>query len=103
MPNNHLRDIIHDGVGPQRAASSLRVCDTASGGSTTWRKRKVQNISAPLRGGAYARTIRIHELLHANNTPAVRRRSYPQIAHNAIEDARVHFVYWPDTMPKRAN
>jgi hypothetical protein len=103
MPNNDLRDIIHDGVGPRRAASNLRVCDTVSGGSTTWRKRKVQSISAPLRDGAYARTIRIHELLHANNTPAVRRRSYPQMAHNAIEDARVHFVYWPETMPKRAN
>jgi hypothetical protein len=103
MPTNDLRDIVHDGVQPHRAAANLKVCDSATGGHTSWRKRKVDCIAAPMRNGAYARTIRIHELLHANNTTPRNSRKFPLLAQNAIEDARVHSVYWPKPMPRRAD
>src|SRR6185503_11325818 len=103
MPTIDLRDVLHDGVLPRRAADNLTICDSAHGGRTTWRKRKVATIAAPMCAGAYARTIRIHELLHANRTPARNNRKYPALAQNAIEDARVHLVYWPESMPRRAN
>lgn len=103
MLTNDIRDIVHDGVQPERAAPNLEVCNSAHGGRTSWHKRKVDRIAAPMRGGAYARTIRIHELLHANRTAPRNSRKYPLLAQNAIEDARVHSVYWPETMPRRAN
>ncbi len=98
-----LRDIVHDAVQPQRAADNLKISDSPYGGLTTWNKRKVVAVAAPMETGAYARTIRIHETLHANRTAPPRKSKYPPIAENAIEDARVHYVYWPRSMPHRAN
>ena len=43
--NLDLRDIIRDGVQSQRAAAELKVCNSAHGGYTTWKKRKVVRIS----------------------------------------------------------
>ncbi len=40
-PNLDLRDIVHDGVNPQRAADNLTVSDIPLGGRTHWNKRKV--------------------------------------------------------------
>jgi len=58
MPND-IRDIVRDGVQPDRAADNLRIVNSARGGHTTWHKRKVACIAAPMRGGAQSRTIRI--------------------------------------------
>ena len=77
--------------------------DSPYGGRTQWNKRKVSAIAAPMNRGAYARTIRIHETLHANYSKAPRKSKYPPVAENAIEDARVHSVYWPRSMPRKAN
>ena len=98
-----IRNLIHDGVKSNRAADNLRVVHSTHGGRTTWHKRKVISIAAPLQSGALARTIRIHETLHANNSPLRQCRKYPEVAVQAIEDARVHSVYWPRSMPDKAN
>jgi hypothetical protein len=102
-PKIDIRDIIHDGVQPDRAAENLTITDSARGGFTKFKRRRVEKIAAPLGAGAMARTIRIHELLHANKTSPRRNRKVHPIAENAIEDARVHGIYWPDSMPERAN
>jgi hypothetical protein len=100
---NSLRNIMHDGITPQRAADKVRIANRPIGGFTQFEKRRVNAIEAPLIDGAYARTIRVHELLHANHsTPAVSRKWHP-IAYNAVEDARVHNIYWPLSMPRQAN
>lgn len=98
-----LRNIVHDGVKSDRASESLTVTHSTHGGRTTWHKRKVISVAAPLTTGAHARTIRLHEILHANRSPLRQRRKYPELAVQAIEDARVHMVYWPSSMPRRAN
>lgn len=98
-----IRDIIHDGVTANRAAEDLEVVSSPYGGFTEYHKKRVAKIAAPMANGAYARTIRIHELLHANRSPTTGNRKIHPIAYNAIEDARVHLIYWPDAMPQRAN
>lgn len=104
MTTNDIRDIVHDGVSPAKAAAKLKISNSTMHGRTTWHKRKVTEVAAPMRSGAYARTVRIHELLHANHSPQpVRRSKYPALAENAIEDVRVHAVYWPRSMPVKAN
>ena len=77
---NDIRDIVHDAVKANRAAYNLRVIHSTHGGRTTWHKRKVVSIAAPLQSGALARTIRIHETLHANNSPLRHCRKYPELA-----------------------
>jgi hypothetical protein len=100
-----IKNIVRDGVRPDRAADNLNIinCNVRAGGFTDFQKRKVVRISVPLASGAYARTVRIHELLHANNSQPPRKSKYPLLAQNAIEDARVHSVYWPNSMPRKAN
>src|SRR5688572_26579075 len=98
-----VRELVHHGVKPDRAAANLKVRNSTAGGCTTFAKRKVVEIQAPLASGAYARTVRIHELLHANNSPMPRKSKFSDLACQAIEDARVHSVYWPHSMPRRAN
>ena len=49
---NDLRDIIHDGVDANRALDKLRIVHSTHGGRTTWHKRKVISVAAPLQGGA---------------------------------------------------
>jgi hypothetical protein len=100
---NDLRDIIHDGVDANRASEKLRIVHSTRGGRTTWHKRKVISVAAPLQSGAHSRTIRLHEILHANRSPLRQCRKFPDLAVQAIEDARVHTVYWPTSMPKKAN
>ena len=78
-PNLDLRDIVHDAVQPQRAADNLKISDSPYGGFTTWNKRKVVAVAAPMETGAYARTIRIHETLHANRTAPRARASIRQL------------------------
>ena len=97
-----IRDIVRAGVRTDRAAQSLKVYHQPRGGLTTYRKKCVASVSAPMVKGAVVRTIRIHELLHANNSPTRHSRKFHAIA-NAVEDVRVHSVYWPPTMPQRAN
>ena len=101
--SNDIRDIVHDGVQRDRAADNLQVVDSPRGGFTRFKRKRVSKIAAPLGAGALARTIRIHELLHANNTSPRRNRKVHPLAENAVEDARVHSLYWPDSMPQRAN
>ena len=57
-----IRDIVHDGVRPDRAADNLRVSHSANGGFTTYRKKRVVSVQAPMTNSAEARTIRIHEM-----------------------------------------
>jgi len=100
---NDIRKIVHHGIRAERAADKLTVSSSARGGFTSWHKRKVIEVSAPMGAGASARTIRIHEILHANNTAPLRKSKIHPIAINAIEDAYVHSVYWPNSMPRKAN
>ena len=96
-----IRDIVRAGIRPDRAAEKIKVYHQATGGLTTYAKKRVASVSAPMVRGAEARTIRIHELLHANYSPTTQSRKFHPLANNAIEDARVHTVYWPQTLPRR--
>src|SRR5688500_16479027 len=93
--NLDLKDIVFAGVKSDRAADNLRVYHSDNCGATTYRKKRVATVSAPMVRGAIARTIRIHELLHANRSPVTKPRKVHPIAANAVEDARVHSTYWP--------
>lgn len=98
-----IRDIVRAGIRSDRATDSLKVYHQSIGGLTTYAKKRVASVSAPMVGGAQARTIRIHELLHANHSPTTQPRKFHPLANNAIEDARVHTVYWPESLPQRAH
>jgi hypothetical protein len=94
MRQRSLAELIHDGVRADRAADQLRVKHQPAGGATGWQKGKVNLVSAPLAAGAQARTIRLHELLHANHSPTRLSRKYHPLTVQAVEDARVHSIYW---------
>lgn len=98
-----LRSIVRAGIRIGRAIDNVKVYHQERGGLTTYKRKHVASVSAPMVKGAHARTIRIHELLHANHSPTSHSRKFCPIANNAIEDARVHAIYWPRTMPDRAN
>lgn len=48
-------------------------------------------------GGAHARVVRTHEILHARHTnnAKLKRCKFQPLVENAFEDARVHYKYWP--------
>jgi len=99
-----LAELIHDGVRENRAATELAVKHQPIGGLTGWRKGKVNVVSAPLVAGAQARTIRLHEVLHANHSPTRVSRKFHPLTVQAVEDARVHSIYWRlHRLPHRAN
>jgi hypothetical protein len=98
-----LTTIVRAGVKPDRAADNLTISHQLVGGLTSWHKKKVVRVSAPMVRGAHARTVRIHEMLHANNSPATNPKKFHALAVNAIEDVKVHCVYWPHCLPERAN
>ena len=98
-----LANLVHDAVRADRAAERMQVAHTDQGGFTTWNKKKVTSIEAPLVGGAYARTIRLHEILHANHSPLRRSKKYHPVTVQAVEDARVHALYWPESLPLKAH
>lgn len=110
-------EIVADGVRPSRVAPSFRAVPLSAGGTTLngarisggvgYSRVGVTTLAVPMHGGAYARTVRQHELLHANHTPVVLPRGwkkFPDAARQAIEDMRVHLIYWnPSTTPSRLN
>lgn len=103
-----MQDVIHDGVNPDRARPDMIVSDSPPngfGGITMFKGKRVESIMAPFGGSALERTIRIHELLHANRSPQPPKRSkFPVLAIQATEDARVHFTHWPvSKLPMKAN
>ncbi len=79
-------------------------------GMTIWPK-KGKNATAveckvPLHvDNAYARTIRFHELLHAQCSAGrhSKHRKYSEATRQLVEDMRLHTVCWPDSTPKSIN
>lgn len=93
-------------------SEGLKINNQTRGGLTAFKRGRkyhrnpiVLGISAPLTRGAEERTIRIHELLHANhdipNTPAEAVR-YHRLTLNAVADCYIHGVCWPKTAPLQA-
>jgi hypothetical protein len=61
-----LTTIVRAGVKPDRAADNLTISHQLVGGLTSWHKKKVVRVSAPMVRGAHARTVRIHEMLRTS-------------------------------------
>ena len=102
-------ELLHDLVPAHRAAPRVQVRDSNQGGATCYGSKgaergKVTEVQAPLGAGAHGRTIRHHEALHARySSPMSKRSKYSPIAFNAVEDMRVHALWWPRGMSRRAN
>lgn len=103
-----MTELMHDAVREDRAASTVTVVPTKDGsGSTTWHNHKVAAIAAPMGEGAYSRTVRMHELLHANkghNPNRAADAKFNQLAVNAVDDIIVHAKLWDHkAYPEQAN
>lgn len=100
----NLAKIIAACVAAKYAAAKITVINAAYGGRTSWHKGKVVEIEAPLGKGAEARTVRIHELLHANRPKGRDSKKHHPIAINAIADCFLHLFDWSKAgLPKRAH
>ena len=93
-------NILVDGVRLSRGHADFRVYRSADrGGLTVYKQGKVASLTVPVDATAHARTVRLHELLHAAHSKA-RRRPVPLLVANAIEDCYVHLTYWPQELPR---
>lgn len=69
-------------------------------------KGKVELLIVPPQDNARSRTIRIHEVLHANNSSGSRKTAkkykISEFTCQAVEDAYVHLRYWPSSLGEDA-
>jgi hypothetical protein len=101
------KETIHDSIRSDRAGAKVEIqrLPKHTGGFTGYSGKPtfVSAIGVPFDSSAISRTVRIHELLHANHTKQCRIQAHP-IAKNAVEDCLVHGVYWDcDKLPNQAN
>jgi hypothetical protein len=105
MSDFNMTAAVYDAITDDRAHQSLHVAGTWSSGKTIWKDGRVVHIEAPMMDGAYARTVRNHEAIHANrdNPPQTSEQHLNQDAVTAVDDILVHTALWPDDMPEQAN
>jgi hypothetical protein len=91
----------------RRGNKLIEIYPMPVGGFTEFSKSKVVRMGVPLGDSAHATTVRVHELLHANQdaTPTKARcAGYHPAARNAIEDVIVQGVLWkPEDYPRVIN
>lgn len=100
------KEILKPAIPLSRTGSGLKITRSAdAGGFTAFDRGKVVALSVPIETTAYARTVRLHELLHARNSATRPRKSkaYSECTRQAIEDCFVHLIYWPDSLSTAAN
>jgi hypothetical protein len=76
------------------------------GGFAEIQRGKVSRIVVPSGKTAYERTVRLHELIHAQRQPKPSRAEAKRMtsaAYQAVADALVHTVDWPSALPRQAN
>jgi hypothetical protein len=76
------------------------------GGATRYENGKVVSLIIPAPSRAQERTIRIHELIHAQRQvlpKRINKQRAQSIEYQAIMDVLVHTRDWPANLPQRAN
>src|SRR5262245_5626755 len=79
-----------------RRGPALVKAGTLPGGLTVFDKGRVQELLVPVNNDCHARTIRVHEVLHANNSSPRKHKvqDVSSLTYNAVEDCFVHLNYW---------
>lgn len=104
MKYGDMKKIVKAGVRSSRIAPGLVVTNNPGrDGLTEWKEGKVTRIVTSLGDTPQQRTVRIHEMLHANRTDPNIKCPFGEMVANLVEDVFVHSDYWPESLPREAH
>lgn len=101
-----LTETTRQGINYSKGPAKMKIGPDGNGATIFGKKDIVEQVIVPISDNARSRTIRLHEILHANNSQGCRKQAkkykVSSFTAQVIEDCFVHLKYWPSTLPKFA-